>query len=119
MANNMVEEEEGDIVFDIESLSKGGSGDGVDKRYPLPVSRVIPWYPSVTERYYKPYFYVPSDDLLNQMSMKSSGRHIVSDQCILFHSNRFVQNIICFHPFSIFEIQFESFHLTNERVVEN
>ena len=82
----MEEEEEGDIVFDIESLSKTSLGQL--EKYPLPVRRVIPWYPSVTERYYKPYFYVPSRDLLKQMALKSSGHHVVSDQCILFHSNR-------------------------------
>lgn len=90
MAEAAMEEEEGDIAFDIESLKKEHSLNQLDedKKYPLPVSRVMPWYPSVTERYYKPYFYIPSSDLVKQMSMKSTGRHIVSDQCILFHSNR-------------------------------
>lgn len=81
-----MEEEEGDIGFDIESLCKRSVEES--GKYPFPVKRVIPWYPSVTERYYKPYFYVPPSDLLKQMALKSSGHHVVSDQCILFHSNR-------------------------------
>lgn len=98
--NTAMEEEEGDFVLDIdiESLKKQSLEQESDivNKYPLPVSRVISWYPCVTERYYKPYFYVPSNDLHNQMAIKSTGHHVVSDQCILFHSNRFVSLLTLF-----------------------
>lgn len=50
------------------------------KPYPVPALRVIPSYPSVTERYFDVRFFVP---LAHVAENKNAG-----DQCILFHSNR-------------------------------
>lgn len=86
-------EEEGEILLDM-----------VQGQYPLPVKRVISQHPCVTERYFRPYFYVPSADLVQQMAIKSTGRHVVSDQCVLFHSNRWVDFLssFCFVLFFLF-----------------
>ena len=48
--------------------------------YALPVERIIPDFPSFTERYFEPFFFVPSQPVA---TAKQAG-----DQCVLFHSNR-------------------------------
>jgi hypothetical protein len=48
--------------------------------YALPVERVIPDFPSFTERYFEPFFFVPMEPIA---SFRNCG-----DQCVLFHSNR-------------------------------
>ena len=61
-----------------------------DPVYPFRIEdRVIPSYPSVTERYYEPRFFIPSPSLL-------ASKQNVGDQCVLFHSNRYVS-----WPFSL------------------
>lgn len=50
--------------------------------YPLPIERIISDFPSFTERYFEPFFFVP---MKAAAEIKQAG-----DQVVLFHSNRLV-----------------------------
>lgn len=68
------------IMADDEDVEMEWIAGRTREPFPLPVERVVPDYPSVTERYYDVRYKVPSDVCRN-----TTG---AGDQCVLFHSNR-------------------------------